>query len=189
MKKLINILIALSLVCSNLMAIDKDNKGDIQVFMSKTNGLTTIGETEELFTGTQEDFSKESGKILTREESYAVVKDSNAPSVSTESALNAGAAGAISVTGAVVAASYNSGKSVSEGMKSGGLIGLAVVGVTVGAVAIFNGTQGMRDDHKYISLYRNKVGNDYGLIYVLVVANNTLTKEEVQKLANEKIKG
>lgn len=188
MKKMIGYILAVSLVFTNLFA-SIDNNSDTQVFMSKTNGLTSIGETEELFVGTQEDFSKESPKILTREESFATIKDSNAPSVSTETALKAGAAGAITTTAAVAAASQNSGKSISDGMKSGGLIGLAVVGATVAGVAVFNGTQGMRDDHKYIALFRNKVGNDFGLIYVLVVANNTLTKEEVQKLANEKIRG
>ena len=47
----------------------------------------------------------------------------------------------------------------------------------------------MRDDNKYIALFRNKVGNDIGLIYVIVVANNKTSIEEVRKLANEKIRG
>ncbi len=188
MKKMIGYILAVSLVFTNLFA-SIDNNGNTQVFMSKTNGLTSIGEIEELFVGTQEDFSKESPKIFTREESIAVGQDSNNPSISTENAIKLGVGGAVATTIAVAGAAAKSGQTFSEGMKSGGLIGLAVVGATVAGVAAFNGTQGMRDDNKYIALFRNKVGNDIGLIYVIVVANNKTSIEEVRKLANEKIRG
>ena len=83
--------------------------------------------------------------------------------MSTENAIKAGAVGAVTTVGAVSAAAVGSGKSISDGMKGGGLIGLAVIGATVGAVAIYNGTQGMRNDYMYISLYRNTVDNEKGL--------------------------
>lgn len=186
MKKLINILIMQTLILSTLFA--NDNTGSIQVFLSKTNGLTSIGETTELFVGTEAEFSKESAKIFTREESIAVGNDVTNTGMTTENAVKLGVGGAVGVTIAVAGAAAKSGQSFAEGMKGGGLIGLAVVGVTVGAVAVFNGTQGMRDDNKYIALFRNKVGNENGLLYVIVVANNKISIEEVRKLALEKIK-
>ncbi len=187
MKKIINIILSLALLSSNLMA-SIDNNSDTQVFMSKTNGLTSIGETEELFVGKQEDFSKESGKIFAREETIAVGQDSTNTNMTTDTAVKLGLGGAAAVTVAVAGAAAQNGQSFSDGMKSGGLIGLAVVGLTVGAVAAYNGTQGMRDDHKYIALFRNKVGTQVGLIYVIIVANNELSIEEMRKLALEKIK-
>lgn len=187
MKKIIGSILVVSLIFTQAFA-SIDNNSDTQVFMSKTNGLTSIGETEELFVGTQEDFSKESPKIFTREESVAVGQDSTNTGMTTENAVQLGLGGAAAVTIAVAGAAAKNGQSFSDGMKSGGLIGLAVVGATVAGVAAFNGTQGMRDDKKYIALFRNKVGNQLGLIYVIVVANNTTSIEEVRKLALEKIR-
>ncbi len=187
MKKIMASILAVSLIFTQLFA-SIDNNSDTQVFLSKTNGLTSIGETEELFVGTQEDFSKESGKIFAREESIAVGQDSTNTGMTTENAVQLGLGGAAAVTIATAGAAAQNGQSFSDGMKSGGLIGLAVVGATVAGVAAFNGTQGMRDDHKYIALFRNKVGNQLGLIYVIIVTNNTTSIEEVRKLALEKIR-
>ncbi len=52
MKKLLLFLgLINTLIFSNLLA--NDNNGSIQVFVSKTNGLSSIGKTEELFTGSK----------------------------------------------------------------------------------------------------------------------------------------
>ncbi len=192
MKKIINILIIKLLIITNLFA--NDNSGSIQVFVSKTNGLTKIGKTEELFTGSQRELAEVSAQILDNEKKILTgeIKNSTIESkneiMSTENAVKAGAEGSIATAGAVSAAAVNSGKSISDGMKGGGLIGLAAIGATVGAVAIYNGTQGMRNDFMYISLYRNTVGNETGLLYITVISNSELKREEIRAEVEKVIK-
>ena len=187
-----------TLIFSNLLA--NDNKGSIQVFVSKTNGLSSIGKTEELFTGSKSELDTYFPKILENERNLIQNKidlqngitnsriESKNEIMSTENAVKAGAVGAIATAGAVSAAAVNSGKSISDGMKGGGLIGLATIGATVGAVAIYNGTQGMRNDFMYISLYRNTVGNETGLLYITVISNSELKREEIRAEVEKVIK-
>ena len=192
MKKIINILIIKLLIVTNLFA--NDNSGSIQVFVSKTNGLTKIGNVEELFTGSKSELAEASAQILDNEKKIlnGEIKNSTIESkneiMSTENAVKAGAVGSIATAGAVSAAAVNSGKSISDGMKGGGLIGLAAIGATVGAVAIYNGTQGMRNDFMYISLYRNTVGNETGLLYITVISNSELKREEIRAEVEKVIK-
>lgn len=192
MKKIINILIIKLLIVANLFA--NDNSGSIQVFVSKTNGLTKIGKTEELFTGSQSELAEVSAQILDNEKKILTgeIKNSTIESkneiMSTENAVKAGAVGAVATAGAVSAAAVGSGKSISDGMKGGGLIGLAAIGATVGAVALYNGTQGMRNDYMYISLYRNTVNEETGLLYVTVISNSELKREEIRAEVEKVIK-
>lgn len=192
MKKIINILIIKLLIVANLFA--SDNSGSIQVFVSKTNGLTKIGKIEELFTGSQSELAEVSTKILENEKKISTgeIKNSTIESkneiMSTENAVKAGAVGAVATAGAVSAAAVGSGKSISDGMKGGGLIGLAAIGATVGTVALYNGTQGMRNDFMYISLYRNTVDNETGLLYITVISNSELKREEVRAEVEKVIK-
>ncbi len=192
MKKIINILIIKLLIVTNLFA--NDNSGSIQVFVSKTNGLAKIGNVEELFTGSQSELAEVSSKILENEKKISTgeIKNSTIESkneiMSTENAVKAGAVGAVATAGAVSAAAVGSGKSISDGMKGGGLIGLAAIGATVGAVALYNGTQGMRNDYMYISLYRNTVNEETGLLYVTVISNSELKREEIRAEVEKVIK-
>ena len=187
-----------TLIFSNLLA--NDNKGSIQVFVSKTNGLSSIGKTEELFTGSKSELDTYFPKILENERNLIQNKidlqngitnsriESKNEIMSTENAVIAGGAGAIATVGAVSAAAVGSGKSISDGMKGGGLIGLAVIGATVGGVALYNGTQGMRNDYMYTSLYRNTVNEQTGLLYVTVISNSELKREEIRAEVEKVIK-
>lgn len=65
MKKIINILIIKLLIVTNLFA--NDNNGSIQVFVSKTNGLTKIGKTEELLVGSLGELTEVLYKIIDNE--------------------------------------------------------------------------------------------------------------------------
>ena len=192
MKKIINILIIKLLIVANLFA--NDNSGSIQVFVSKTNGLTKIGKIEELFTGSQSELAEVSAQILDNEKKILTgeIKNSTIESkneiMSTENAVKAGAVGSIATVGAVSAAAVGSGKSISDGMKGGGLIGLAVIGATVGGVALYNSTQGMRNDYMYISLYRNTVNEQTGFLYVTVISNSELKREEIRAEVEKVIK-
>lgn len=196
MKKIINILIIKLLIVTNLFA--NDNNGSIQVFVSKTNGLTKIGKTEELLVGSLGELTEVLYKIIDNEKKRVDlnlnndIKNSTIESkneiMSTDNAIKAGAVGAVATAGAVSAAAVNSGKSISDGMKGGGLIGLAAIGATVGAVAIYNETQGMRNDYMYVGLYRNTVGNETGLLYVTVISNSELKREEVRTEIEKRIK-
>ena len=192
MKNLTKIILIKLLLLTTLFG--NDNSGSIQVFVSKTNGLTKIGKVEELFTGSQSELAEVSAQILDNEKKILTgeIKNSAIESkneiMSTENAIKAGAVGAVTTVGAVSAAAVGSGKSISDGMKGGGLIGLAVIGATVGAVAIYNGTQGMRNDYMYISLYRNTVDNEKGLLYVTVISNSELKREEIRAEVEKVIK-
>lgn len=192
MKNLTKIILIKLLLLTTLFG--NDNSGSIQVFVSKTNGLTKVGKVEELFTGSQSELAEVSAQILDNEKKILTgeIKNSTIESkneiMSTENAIKAGAVGAVTTVGAVSAAAVGSGKSISDGMKGGGLIGLAVIGATVGAVAIYNGTQGMRNDYMYISLYRNTVDNEKGLLYVTVISNSELKREEIRAEVEKVIK-
>lgn len=192
MKNLTKIILIKLLLLTTLFG--NDNSGSIQVFVSKTNGLTKVGKVEELFTGSQSELAEVSAQILDNEKKILTgeIKNSAIESkneiMSTENAIKAGAVGAVTTVGAVSAAAVGSGKSISDGMKGGGLIGLAVIGATVGAVAIYNGTQGMRNDYMYISLYRNTVDNEKGLLYVTVISNSELKREEIRAEVEKVIK-
>jgi hypothetical protein len=190
MKKIISILIIKLLIVTNLFA--NDNSGNIQVFVSKTNGLTSVGQVEELFTGSQSELAEVSAQIMNNEKNLIQNKidlqngitnsriESKNEIMSTENAVKAGAVGAVATVGAVSAAAVGSGKTISDG--------LAAIGATVGAVAIYNGTQGMRNDFMYISLYRNTVDNKTGLLYVTVVSNSELKREEIRAEVEKVIK-
>lgn len=192
MKNLTKIILIKLLLLTNLFG--NDNSGSIQVFVSKTNGLTKVGKVEELFTGSKSELAEVSAQIIENERVNlnGEIKNSTIESkneiMSTENAVKAGAVGAITTVAAVSAAAKGSGQSISDGLKGGGLVGLAVIGVTVGAVAIYNGTQGMRNDHMYISLYRNTVNNEKGLLYVTVISNSELKREEVRAEVEKVIK-
>lgn len=198
MKKLINILIMQTLILSTLFA--NDNTGSIQVFVSKTNGLPAIGQTEELFTGSKAELDTYFPQILENEKKIIQQKidlkngisnskiDSKNEIMSTKNAVKVGVGGAIATVGAVSAAAVGSGKSIADGMKGGGLIGLAVIGATVGAVAIYNGTQGMRNDYMYVSLYRNTISEQSGFLYVTVISNSELKREEIRAEVEKVIK-
>lgn len=192
MKNLTKIILIKLLLLTTLFG--NDNSGSIQVFVSKTNGLTKVGKVEELFTGSKSELAEVSAQILDNEKKILTgeIKNSTIESkneiMSTENAIKAGAVGAVTTVGAVSAAAVGSGKSISDGMKGGGLIGLAVIGATVGAVAIYNGTQGMRNDYMYISLYRNTVDNETGLLYVTVISNSELKREEIRAEVEKVIK-
>ena len=192
MKNLTKIVLIKLLLLTTLYG--NDNNGSIQVFVSKTNGLSTIGKVEELFTGSQSELAVVSAQILDNEKKNLTGEINNSTIeskneiMSTENTVKAGAVGAITTVAAVSAASVGSGKSIADGMKGGGLIGLAVIGATVGGVALYNSTQGMRNDHMYVSLYRNTVGNETGLLYVTIISNSELKREEVRAEVEKIIK-
>lgn len=157
MKKIINILIIQLLIVTNLFA--NDNNGSIQVFVSKTNGLTKIGKTEELLVGSLGELTEVLYKIIDNEKKRVDLNLNNDIKNSTIE-------------------SKNEIMSTDNAIKAG----------AVGAVAIYNETQGMRNDYMYVGLYRNTVGNETGLLYVTVISNSELKREEVRTEIEKRIK-
>lgn len=180
MKKLV--VIASLINC--LVFASQLNADSVQVFVSKTMNISEIGITEELFTGTEEEFSKNSSTIFNKESEYIATKSLQS-GVKTSEVAAVGAMSSIPILGSAMA---SGGLSTLGNSNNGGLIGLAIIGAAVGTVAIFNATTGMREDKKYISLYRNTVNDKMNLIYVYVISNGELTKEEIQKITSDKIK-
>ena len=186
MKKIIISAILTSLLCSNIFANNK-NEGSIQIFISKTMGINEVGELEELFTGSPEDFDKESSTIFEKEKILIASKDKSSSSYSTSQVTKDGVGAALSMAGTMLPSAATTG--LTQNNVNAGLIGLAFVTATVASVAIFNGTKSMRDDKKYVSIYRNTVDSKINYIYCLVVSNNELTKEEIKKQTSDRIKG
>lgn len=181
MKKTI---IIVSLINSLLFA-SQSNDDSIQVFVSKTMDISEIGITQELFTGTEEEFSKNSSTIFKNESEFIATKKVESSGVKTSDIAFQGVYSSMPIIGDAVA---KGGLSTLSNSNNSGLIGLAFIGVAVGTTAVINSTVGMREDRKYISLYRNTVNDKINLIYVYVVSNGDLTKEEIQKITSDKIK-
>lgn len=170
---------------NSLLFAEQSNEDSVQVFVSKTMNINEVGVTEELFTGTEEEFSKNSSNIFNKESEYVASKQAET-GIKTSDIAAHGVISSLPVFGSAMA---NGGLSTLGNSNNGGLIGLAVIGTAVASTAIFNATKGLREDKKYISLYRNTVNDKMNLIYVYVVSNGELKKEEVQKIASAKIKG
>lgn len=159
-----------------------------QVFVSKTGTEKKIGTVENMFAGTTKEFAIESEALFDKESLYVEDKKIDTGYSTAQVAAQGAFAGAGMV--AAQAAARGSLAGAGSSMRSsGGLIGLALIGATVATVAVVNGTQGMRDDNTYLSLYRNTVDNKVNLIYVYIISNGELKKEEIEKIASEKIKG
>ena len=141
----------------------------VQVFKTNTMHLQVDKNTklEKLFVGTMEEYTKRQKEILSSQtiksavgESVVTVFNTNASSLS-EVAKNGGS--------------------------SGGLIG---AGLILGMTAVMGATNYITEDFIYLYLAKGtNVDNQETLIYSLIISNDKLENEEIEKLAIEKIKG
>ena len=145
---------------NSLLFAEQSNEDSVQVFVSKTMNINEVGVTEELFTGTEEEFSKNSSTIFDKESEYIASKQAET-GVKTSDIAAQGVISSLPIFGSAMA---NGGLSTLGNSNNGGLIGLAVIGTAVASTAVFNATKGFREDKKYISLYRNTVNDKMNLI-------------------------
>lgn len=131
---------------------------EVQVFSSKTLPIAIDpgSKVEKLFYGTSEEFSKEQAEIM--------------KSIT----LKNGATYGLQATGATL-------QGATTGDVKGGVIGLAsVAAVTLGKMGYDYFTAD--NDYVYLSLVTNS-NQQQTMIYTLIVANNSLSDEEGEKIA------
>lgn len=141
----------------------------VQVFKTNTMHLQVDSNTklEKLFVGTMQEYTQRQKEIL----SSQTIKSAVGESAVTMFRTNAS----------------NLGEVAKSGGTSGGLIG---VGLILGVTAVKGATDYITEDSIYLYLAKGtNVDNQETLIYSLIISNNKLENEEIEKLAIEKIKG
>ncbi len=141
----------------------------VQVFKTNTMHLQVDSNTklEKLFVGTMQEYTQRQKEIL----SSQTIKSAVGESAVTMFRTNAS----------------NLGEIAKSGGTSGGLIG---AGLILGMTAVMGATNYITQDFSYLYLAKGtNADNQETLIYSLIISNNKLENEEIEKLAIEKIKG